>query len=493
MVATTPSRATAASGSRAWLPALAGQLLFGLISVWLFAAILLWPSLGSFGPGVSAALAYALYAVHVVLVGRRASAVDPVLWIPVSMLFFYFGLPVSMEVLGFSGSYDAFGIGGPLNLDRGFAMALLTLTSFLAGMHLAGFRDLSAGPDMGLRRDASLTVPAWLLTLGALGMIAIGVAIVGPSVVFGTYDVWWGAKTAGADARFVDIGLVFAMAGVFALLASHDRRQPAHKIAAYAVALALAVMYIQKGARGSLISFGVGAGWCYSQRVRRVHFVPVLAVATIALLMLPVLRVFRTTKQIGPAAEASISELAGTSVYEMGGSVMIFGYVLDLVPSRQDYIYGMSFVRAFVDAVPNLGLTPGKSFSIGTLEHSPSSWITAQLSPAWWASGGGYGFTMGAEFYYNFGLPGVLIGLLFMGWLTVRIRNSSQGSALRLVASALFFAGMAVYVRNWIGSPLRTMLWPVVALFLLRWLTQLLGRRFGRARGITAPAASPET
>ncbi len=164
MVATTRSRATAASGSRAWLPALAGQLLFGLTSVWLFAAILLWPSLGSFGPGVSAALAYALYAVHVVLVGRRVSAVDPVVWIPVSMLFFYFGMPVGIEVLGYPRDYDAYDIGAPLNLDRGFAAALLTMTSFLAGMHLGGFRDLSAGPEMGLRRDASLTVPAWLLT-----------------------------------------------------------------------------------------------------------------------------------------------------------------------------------------------------------------------------------------------------------------------------------------------------------------------------------------
>ncbi len=326
-------------------------------------------------------------------------------------------------------------------------------------------------------------------------MVANGVAMVGPSVVFGFYDVWWGAKTAGADARFVDIGLVFAMSGVFALLASHDRRQPAHKLAAYTVALALALMFIQKGARGSLISFGVGAGWCYSQRVRRVHFVPVLAVATIAILMLPVLRVFRTTKQIGSMAEVPIQELAGASVYEMGSSVMIYGYVLDLVPSQQSYVYGMSFVRSFVDAIPNLGLTPGKSFSVEGIEYSPANWITAQLSPGWWATGGGFGFTMGGEFYYNFGLLGVLVGLLFLGWLTAKIRNASQESALRLVASALFFAGMAVWVRNVLGAPLRTMLWPVVALLVLRSLVQLLGRRSGRARGIAAPAAgpSPET
>jgi hypothetical protein len=208
------------------------------------------------------------------------------------MLLFYFGQPVSVEIWGTGG----YGVAHRhLKPDRGFAgPAHHDLVPL--GMHLAGFRDLSAGRSSPLR-DASLVVPASCYA-GLTGHVAIG-PMVGPSVVFGYYDEWWAAKAGGADARFVDVGLVFAAAGVFALFASHDPKQPAHKILAYLVALALVFTFVQKGARGGLISFGIGAGWCYSQRVRRVRFAPILAVAMLAFLVLPVLREFRKTKQIG--------------------------------------------------------------------------------------------------------------------------------------------------------------------------------------------------
>jgi oligosaccharide repeat unit polymerase len=457
-----------------------GAFLFGMVSLWLLGAVAYWPALGSFDPGVAAICAFSLFFLHVLLVHRRISAVDPVVWLPVSFLCFYFGMPVSMGVFGNTQGWDAWGIGLPRNFDRGFALALLTLSSFLWGMHLGGFSDLSGGPKALVRRDDSLVVPAWLMCLGALGMVAVGVAIVGPSVVFGYYSEWWGAKKAGADARFVDMGLILAGAGVFALLASHDSRRPLRLYFALATSLALVLIFVQKGSRGGLISFGIGASWCFSQRVRRIPILPLLAVASLAILVLPALREYRTTKRIEAAKTLSAQELAGHAFREMGGSVTVFGHTLDLVPARDDYIYGMSFVRAVVDAIPNVGLTKGKSFSIKKLEYSPSAWLTWQLNPAFFASGGGYGFAMGAELFYNFSFPGVLMGAAFLGWMTVRIRNAAYESALALVASALFMAAMATYVRNVIGAPLRAALWPVVGLFLLRALVRALGRRSGR-------------
>ena len=84
------------------------------------------------------------------------------------MLLFYFGVPISIEILYEvppPQGYDAWKMGRlPENLDRGYAMALLTMASFIWGMHLAGFRNLARGPDPSAPRDRTLVIPAYLIT-----------------------------------------------------------------------------------------------------------------------------------------------------------------------------------------------------------------------------------------------------------------------------------------------------------------------------------------
>lgn len=468
-----------------------GRVVFGIATLALFLLTLFWWEFGDlWGPGISALLAYSFFALHVAIGGRRLSAFDPVVWVPVSMLLFYFGMPVSVELLATEPvTYDAWRAGISPSIGRGFATLLMGLVAFCWGTHLAGLEDRSHPKPPG-HSDLVYATPAMILMLGSIAMIAAGIAIVGPSVVFGYYDEWWAAKQAGADQRFIDMGLFFAMAGIFAALASDDPNQRLRRYFAFAVAAALAFIMIQKGDRSGLIGLGVGAGWCYTQRIRRVRPVYALAGAAVALLLLPVLKEFRDTKALTEASATSARDLLSASFYEMGSSANAMVYSLDLIPAEADYVYGLTYADALLQAIPNVTLSKGKSFVLfgvgggSNIRVSPSAWITSVINPVWWENGGGYGYAMVAEFYYNFGLPSIPFGMAVLGWLLAKVRNSSNRSALWLVASALLLGAMAFYVRNVIGVPLKFATWPLIGLIVIRGAVKLVS---GPPRGGPLP------
>lgn len=458
-------------------PIFAGRLVFGVSAFVIYLLVTLWYELGEpFGPGVSCALAYGFFVLHILISRKRLSALDPVAWIIVSMLMFYFGVPVAIALLPSEvhSGYDSWHIGVSPNLYRGYAALLLTEVSFIWGVYLAGIKDLSRGPAHDDEPDHSLADPALLMILGGLVMFAGGVALVGPSVVFGTYNVWWGAKLSGADPRFIDQGTLFAMAGVFGILATDHRRRRGRRYFALIVALLLGVVFLMKGDRSSLIALGIGCGWCWSQRISRIRPALALAAAVAAISVLPLIKEFREYRSIAAHKSSGPVQLLGEAFYEMGSSANAMIYTLDLIPARGPYRWGMSYVDALLQAVPNFGLTPGKSFVLNNMEYHPSTWITFTLNPNLFESGAGYGYAMAAEWYFNYGIPAVFLGMTFFGWITGRIRNSSQRSALRLVASALFLAAMAIYVRNIIGYPLKLATWPVIGLWVISRVFKLL-------------------
>lgn len=488
--------ATAVAASKvratAGVPIWAGRFVFGASSFALLGVAIFWDELGDpWGPGTSAALALFLFLVHLGLSFRRVSSMDPVIWVPIAILLFYFGEPVVIEWLGVPtvGGYDPWHGGNAGFLDRGFCVALLSLSCFLWGVHLAGLAHLSRGPDRHAPPDRSLGAPAVLFTLGALIMLVFGIALVGPSQVFGLYEEWQDTKLLGADERFVEAGVVFAWAGVFALLASDEAKARWRRWLAYLVFLAVLVILIQSGDRGGIVSLGVGAGWCYSQRVGRLRWTLVIAAALLVLLAFPVLAEWRAERRIDESKRSTLHQLVGESIYGMGASVNAIAYTIHFVPEQQDYEWGSSFRIAIINTVPNLGLTEGKSFGQAERKEDPSRWLVSIIAPHWAATGGGYGFAMAAEWYYNFGMPGVLFGMSLMGYLLARVRNASSRSSLALVWSATLFTGMALWVRNAVGWPLRVAVWPLVGLMIVHWLLQLLHSR--RLRPRVASGDSP--
>jgi hypothetical protein len=314
-------------------------------------------------------------------------------------------------------------------------------------------------------------------------------AIVGPSRLFGLYSDWQAAMRQGADQRWIDVGLHFAASGVFALLASDERNVRWRRWFAYLALAVVGVITVQKGDRGGLVAFGVGAGWCYSQRIGRLRWPPVIAAAFVGLLLMPVIGEWRSQRSFDDSKEASITDLFGGTLAEMGSSVNTIVYTIELIPETRGYSWGSTFRSAIIDAIPNLGLTKGrKFFARESIEDNPSTWLVYTISPAWAAAGGGYGFSMAAEWYFNFGLPGVLAGVTLVGWGMARVRNNARRSSFALVWSAALFTGVVLWVRNIVGFPLKAAVWPIIGLWIVhRLVTALIRRRTPRRVSDAAP------
>jgi hypothetical protein len=101
--------------------------------------------------------------------------------------------------------------------------------------------------------------------------------------------------------------------------------------------------------------------------------------------------------------------------------------------------------------------------------HDPDNWVTNVSNPVKYERLlGGYGYALGAEWYFNFGLPGVLLGMILTGFATARMRGASRRSAMWLLTVTLFYGMMLAIVRNDLGYPLRTLLWPLVGMWILQ-------------------------
>jgi len=444
---------------------LVGFIFFGLCSCVLLIAcssVGRWPA--SMGPEFLAGCAALTMLLHVTLACRRVSPVDPVIWVPIALIVFYFGMPFA-RFLGAHISYAAWSVAPPQNLSRGFGVALLTLTSFIAGMYLHGIDDRrrpqrAVWPTSVYLGWAGLAVFA----VGAMGML-VGFVRAGPDLILGMYGEIYESKAVGVDFRLFDVGLILTKAGVIGMFAAYRPRRLVGTSLAITSALVILAISARLGDRGGLISFAMAVTWVYAQRIRRIPIWLLAIAGLVVIFLIPGIKEYRETRSLAATLSLNPVEATSSTLFEAGTSVLTYAYTLDLIPSEKSYGWGISYLRAFLHLLPNLGLTPGKSFMPDVLVSSPSQWLTARIHPAKYEQGGGYGYSVGAEWYFNFGMPGVLVGMIFMGYLLCFFRKKLQAGPLWLVWSALFFSMLELIVRNIIGAPLKAATWSFIALW----------------------------
>ncbi|MHC4094657.1 MAG: O-antigen polymerase [Planctomycetota bacterium] len=152
------------------------------------------------------------------------------------------------------------------------------------------------------------------------------------------------------------------------------------------------------------------------------------------------------------------------SLVEMGSSVNTVNLTTMLVPGREPYWHGWSYVQAVVHIIPYL------SGKLGTyLGFGPSGWLTyTHFGP----ESAGTGFSISAEGYLNFGLPGVFFHMAIMGIVLRRIyarfatMTTPANTLIFIVAYGLFM----ITVRNHVNL----LITPIFRIIVVAWLLKSL-------------------
>lgn len=491
--AQTAAPAIPAGPSRAQIDRIpAGIAIYGLFSLFMLLLVSFWPKHGEglWGPGPSTAMAWVLCFVNIYLLRRRANAFDPVVWIPVLILLYHTGVAIAIEFFGSKiHDYDALDLGwGPPRLNQTYGVIFLTMVSFIFGTHLAGFRDGRRPIDKPPPK--SVMSPGMVMLIGGLLMSLLGIVIAGPGLLFGNYSEQRLAVTLGrSDFRLYHTGNLFIQGGVFAVLASYDKRKPMPLYMAGFASVYYAFLLLATGYRGHLSAFSFGTGFMISSRVRRLPPWFVISLFTTMLLLVPIMREFREYRDVEAAQEyRSMSDFAAQAFYEMGSATHPLAVTIDTIPYKKGYDWGLSAVAALLSNVPNFGTgVAGWTWQLDPFKHLPSVWFTYYVKPSRFIRrGGGFAFAMAAEWYWNFGFPGVFLGMTWMGWMIAWFRNKGAESAFLLAACSMFFAGMCINIRNAMGYPSRMFLWPFIGMTVLRLVFSVL-----QTRESSAPATQP--
>jgi oligosaccharide repeat unit polymerase len=458
---TLPAASRPASASVSYSLAAIG--LFGSSGVLLLFLAWFVPSSQLWSPAVSCALAYGLFGAHVLLVRRHLVAFDPGIWIAVNMLLNYFGMVIGADLLDSPERYDHFNLGTPPRLNQSFVVALLTLVAFLFGLHLAGWMRRVDRPvpwPVGTRLGRGA---AWCTTVIGGAMLLVGIPIAGADLLFGSYgEMKMAQKDATADLRFFGTGVIILQCGIYALVAHHERGRPAALRAAIAASIPFSILRVAVGDRTGLMTLALGAGWAFGERVRKIPVWITVTGFVGAFLVMPIIGEYREFKAVEGLEGMQVKDLAASSFMNMGSSLVAFSYTLDNIPSRKKYDWGGSIVAQLIESVPNLGFSPGRAFGLDRLKHNPSKWLVSTANPSKWKNaGGGYGYAVGAEWYFNLGMPGVFFGMALMGWLTGKARNASRSSPMGLLMASMVFVMMVSSVRNDFGYPFRQFAWPM--------------------------------
>jgi len=107
----------------------------------------------------------------------------------------------------------------------------------------------------------------------------------------------------------------------------------------------------------------------------------------------------------------------------------------------------------------------------------------------------GAGASIVADYYLNFGVPGVLLGMVALGLLAkyVQQRARSGRSIVWGVAHVVLVPGMCIMARNSVTQLIRFVFWPALFVLVVGWLLGLprSSRAAGMASSLGVPAAPP--
>jgi len=222
-----------------------------------------------------------------------------------------------------------------------------------------------------------------------------------------------------------------------------------------------------------------------------------LAVTMLSVVVISI-SVFGAFRQMGAFGDLGMDELKSSyeqssvtaSFSELGQTAGIVAHTLRLVPDVNNHFSGASYWRALRGMFPNVGFNVNAKNSRSDLTDdikmddralsklNPSSWLTYHIKPAQFAKGGGVGFSTVAEPYLNFGVGGVVIFFLLLGYFMARLDSLDL-----FVHPFLFvFCGSILWflvrtVRNDFANFLKPLGFMIIILIIWHISLRFIGRR----------------
>lgn len=407
----------------------------------------------------------------------------------------WFGVPISAPSSLFMAATTAFHLGlvvpweagfvdGPVWLElcpeRALVRALLCVAVAFGATEIgllygwrggAGRRLATLAPVVRVRRVPSVFYTTGLFLAGSAIFAAfVNIALIGLDRFVGSaYGFEFYAQS---DSRFVQMGLFWLLPS--ALLVSLAGARPGRETTcALLFCTGATLMLLWVGNRGGAVSFAAAASipWTYKRgaialRTAAIGGLGLLLVLPTAAALRQIPRNAVTLEKIGEAA-ANASPLKAFA--EMGGSLRPLVETLRLVPGEVPYRYGRSYLSAALRVVPNAGLSRSQQSSTDPADMPPNHWITYTVDPWTYANFGGLGFSAVAEPYLNFGLPGILLYFVVLGFYLGRTDVIlGRGTSRRTLAlAAVVFMPLLLTVRNDFHNFLRPALWSVCMVLLI--------------------------
>ena len=146
-----------------------------------------------------------------------------------------------------------------------------------------------------------------------------------------------------------------------------------------------------------------------------------------------------------------------TTVNDMGKSLQTIIYTKQIVPVKEGFRYGISYLMNLTTVIPNLFWARHPAEVYGSL----GKWLTKIVDYSFWQFGGALGFSCVAEAYVNFGY----IGIVAMGFLlgrvlqTVENKIEASGRAINYASYAIVATYLLSYSRGEFSDLVRGIFW----------------------------------
>jgi hypothetical protein len=300
---------------------------------------------------------------------------------------------------------------------------------------------------------------AWA-AVGAI-MFAMGSASLG--VLRMSYDDYWTAIEVN-DPRAFGTGLMFLVSG--GLVAAAGASSRAMAALAAGLAIALAPIFAQ-GFRGIPLVTGLSfmVVW-YMKNPRVATRVALIGLAFVTVAV-PVIRISR--EAVVAPTSTPLSQVNPFEFFtEAGGSLRPLVETVHAIDMGGERLWmGRSYVLAAARVVPNVSLRWEGSVD-AEADLTPDQWVSRRADD--WK----LGFSGVAEPYLNFGIAGVVLYFLALGFLLVRADALAGRSPYWCAVIASTQAALLWTVRNDVMALIRTAAWSAAVVLAIQAAVRLL-------------------